>query len=112
MCRAACISKIAAASITLSSFTLRTVHAGLLLSAKWTSLTLIVDCARDPSRSSLNACANSIIVEVSFAAKMRSVRRELRTDGGNREKEDSSDPIRHWADRGVDRSADARKASH
>src|SRR5580692_9047930 len=33
-------------------------------------------------------------------------------DGGNREKEDSSDSIRHWAHRRVDRSPDAREAGH
>jgi 2,4-diaminopentanoate dehydrogenase len=48
--------------------------------ATWASLD--ADCALDLSRSSLNACANSIMVEVSFAAKMRGVRHALRTDGG------------------------------
>jgi hypothetical protein len=59
------------------------------------------------SRSALNAWSNSIKVEVSFAAKMRGVRRATRMDGGNREEKDSSDPIRHRADRRVDCQADA-----
>jgi hypothetical protein len=60
----------------------------------------------------LNARVNSIMVEVSFSAKMRAVHRALKMDGGNREEEDSCDSIWHWADRRVDRAADAGKTSH
>jgi hypothetical protein len=60
----------------------------------------------------LNACANSIIVEVSFLAKMRGVRRAGKMYGGNREEEDSSDSVRRGADRRVHRAAYARKTGH
>jgi hypothetical protein len=63
-------------------------------------------------RWALNAWSNSIMVEVSFTAKIRSVQRAMQMDGGDREEEDSSDPIRDWADRRVDRTVDAGEASH
>src|SRR5580692_5644108 len=64
------------------------------------------------SRWPLNAWSNSIMVEVSFAPKIRGVRCVMQMDGGNREEEDSSDPIWHRTDRRVDFAIDAREASH